>query len=279
MKNQNVDILLATYNGEKYLKEQIDSLLSQTYQDFKILVRDDNSKDSTINIIQEYEKAYPEKIKLIQDDFGNLGSSKSFMKLLECSDSEYIMFCDQDDVWMPNKIELSLQKMIELENESKIDIPLLVFTDLHVVDESLKIIENSFWKYQKLIPKTAKDWKKLVAQNVITGCTIMMNKKAKEVSLPFVLDMMIHDQWIGVNVAKYGKIEYIDKQTIFYRQHGNNVAGAHNYGLKYISSKLMQIKKILNYFQQASSYFKEISILEIIFYKIQINISRLVTKK
>jgi glycosyltransferase involved in cell wall biosynthesis len=273
-----INILLATYNGEQYLKEQIDSLLSQTYQEFKILVRDDNSKDSTINIIQEYEKVYPVKIKLIQDDFGNLGSSKSFMKLLEYSDREYIMFCDQDDVWLPNKIELSLQKIKELENETKIDIPLLVFSDLHVVNESLKIIENSFWKYQKLIPKTAKNWKKLVAQNVITGCTIIMNKRAKEVSLPFVLDMMIHDQWIGVNVAKYGKIAYIDKQTILYRQHGKNVAGAHSYGFKYISSKLMQIKKILNYFQQASKYFKEISILEIIFYKMQTNISRLVIK-
>ena len=83
-----INILLATYNGEKYLKGQIDSLLSQTYQDFQILVRDDNSKDSTINIIQKYEKVYPTKIKLIQDDFGNLGSSKSFMKLLEYSDSD-----------------------------------------------------------------------------------------------------------------------------------------------------------------------------------------------
>ncbi len=273
-----IAILLATYNGEKYLKEQLDSLLNQTYKDFEILIRDDNSKDLTINIIQEYERVYPEKIKLIQDDLGNLGSSKSFMKLLEYSDSEYIMFCDQDDVWLPNKIELSLNKMKELENTHGKDLPLLVFTDLHVVDESLKIIENSFWKYQKLIPKTTKDWRMLVSQNVITGCTIMMNQQAKEVSLPFALDMMIHDQWIAVNVAKYGKIEYIDKQTILYRQHGNNVAGAHSYSLKYISRKFMQIQKILNYFQQATKYFKEISILEIIFYKIWTNILRLVSK-
>lgn len=274
-----ISILLSTYNGEKYFKGQLNSLFSQTYQEFKILVRDDGSSDNTVSIVNEYEKLYPEKIKLIQDNFGNLGSSKSFMKLLEYSDSEYIMFCDQDDVWLLDKIELSLQKIKEFENETKIDIPLLVFTDLHVVDESLKIIENSFWKYQKLIPNTAKNWKKLVAQNVITGCTIIMNKKAKEVSLPFTLDMMIHDQWIGVNVAKYGKIESLNEQTILYRQHGNNVAGAHSYGLKYISSKLMQIKKILNYFQQASNYFKEISILEIILYKIQINFSRLVFRK
>jgi len=275
--DEMISILLATYNGEKYLKEQLDSLFYQTYQDFKILVRDDGSKDSTVNIIREYEKVYPSKIKLIQDDYGNMGSSKSFMMLLQYCDSEYIMFCDQDDVWLPNKIELSLQKIQELQKASVKDIPLLVFTDLHVVDESLKIIENSFWKYQKLIPKTAKNWKKLVAQNVITGCTIIINKKAKEVSLPLVIDMMIHDQWIGVNVAKYGKIEYIDKQTILYRQHGSNVAGAHSYGLKYISNKLIQTKKILNYFQKASKYFKEISILEIIFYKIQTNISRLVS--
>lgn len=270
-----INILLATYNGEKYLKEQFDSLFTQTYQDFKILVRDDGSNDKTIEIIKEYEIKYPNKFELIEDDLGNLGSSKSFMKLLEHSDNDYLMFCDQDDVWLPNKIETSLQKLKELEKEHGKDIPLLVFTDLQVVDVNLNILEKSFWSYQKLIPNISKDWKKLLAQNVITGCTIIMNKKAKEVSLPFTLKIMIHDQWIGVNVSKYGKIGYINEQTIFYRQHGKNVAGAHNYGFKYLKNKIQDIKNIINYQVKASKYFVEISMIQLMALKIIINIKRL----
>lgn len=270
-----INLLLATYNGEKYLKEQLDSLFYQTYQDFKILVRDDGSKDSTINIVREYEKVYPSKIKLIQDDYGNLGSSKSFMKLLEYCDSEYIMFCDQDDVWLPNKIELSFRKIKELEENENIDIPFLVFTDLKVVNQQLTVIEDSFWKYQKLIPGISKDWKKLLSQNVITGCTMIINKKAKDCCLPFELEMMIHDQWIGVNIAKYGKVDFLKEQTIFYRQHGNNVAGAHSYGFEYLKDKVLDVKTILEYQKKASKHFGDIGILGLLYFKIVINIKRL----
>jgi len=273
-----IDILLATYNGEKYLKEQLDSLFSQTFQDFKILIRDDNSNDKTIDIIRIYQKKYPKRVIFIEDNLGNLGSSKSFMKLLQHADSEYIMFCDQDDVWLPTKIEVSFNKIIEQERNSDICIPLLVFTDLKVVDEQLNTVQESFWRYQKLIPKVSKNWKKLLAQNVITGCTIIMNKKAKEVSLPFELEMMIHDQWIGVNVAKYGKVDYIEEQTILYRQHGNNVAGAHSYGYKYIVQKLLKIKELFVYFSKASNCFRDISLLELLFYKISLNINRITRK-
>jgi glycosyltransferase involved in cell wall biosynthesis len=273
-----IDILLTTYNGEKYLNEQFDSLLNQTVQNFKIIIRDDGCTDRTIDIIKEYKIKYPKQIELIEDNLGNLRSSKSFMKLLEYSTAEYIMFCDQDDIWLPNKIEVSFNKILELERNDGKDISLLVFTDLTVVDEKLSIAQESFWKYQKLNPKISKNWKKLLAQNVITGCTIIMNKRAKEVSLPFKLEIMIHDQWIGVNVAKYGKINYLEEQTILYRQHGSNVAGAHSYGYKYIAYKILKIKKLFRYFNQASKYFNEISFLELLFYKINLNISRIIRK-
>ena len=271
-------ILLSTYNGEKYIKEQLDSLLSQTRKNFEILIRDDGSSDNTINIILEYQKKYPKEIRYIKDDLGNLGSSKSFIKLLEYSDSEYIMFCDQDDIWLPEKIEKSINKIKELEVESNKNIPLLVFTDLTVVDEKLNIINKSYWNYQKLIPSITNDWKKLLSQNVITGCTIIMNKKAKEVCLPFTLEMMIHDQWIGVNVSKYGKIGYLNEQTILYRQHGNNVEGAHNYGIKYVLNKLMKLQNNFAYFKAASNHFKDITIFKLTVNKIFININRLIRK-
>ena len=268
-------ILLSTYNGEKYLKEQLDSLFLQTYNDFNILIRDDGSTDKTKYILNEYEKNYPNKVQIIEDGIGNLGSSKSFMKLLEySSDCEYIMFCDQDDVWLPNKIKLSFQKIKEMEEAYGTDTPLLVFTDLFVVNEKLKILNQSFWNYQKLIPSVAKYWKKLLAQSIITGCTIIMNKSAKDVCLPFVLDEMIHDQWIGANVSKYGKIDFIDEQTILYRQHGKNVEGAHLFGISYILKKLLAFKNILKYQIRASRHFKDVSFLTLTFYKIKINLER-----
>lgn len=273
-----IDILISTYNGEKFISQQLDSLIAQTIQDFVVLIRDDGSTDSTVDIIKEYESKYPDKIVLIQDSLGNLGSSKSFMKLLEYSNKEYIMFCDQDDIWLPNKIELSLSKIKELEDVFSKDIALLVFTDLMVVDQDLNIISKSFRFYQKLDPQISADWKKLLAQNVVTGCTMIINKKAKEVSLPYLLETMMYDHWISVNVAKYGKIGWIDIPTVLYRQHRNNVAGAHKYGPKYILNKLRNIDKILNYLSEASKYFEKVSFIELILTKTLINFKRSVVR-
>lgn len=274
-----INILLATYNGEKYLNEQLDSLFSQTFQDFKIIIRDDQSTDNTLEIIKEYQVLYQNRIELLEDNLGNLKSSKSFMKLLEYSKAEYLMFCDQDDIWLPTKIEVSFNRLKELEQKDNTITPLLVFTDLKVVDEKLNTMHESFWKYQKLIPEISKYWKKLLAQNVVTGCTMIINKQAKDVCFPFELEMMIHDQWISVNVAKHGKIDYINEQTILYRQHGNNVAGAHSYGYKYIVQKLLKIKKLFEYFDNASEYFRDISLLELLFYKISLNIHRIIRQQ
>lgn len=271
-----IDILLATYNGEKYLQEQLDSLLQQSFQDFQVLVRDDGSNDKTIELIEKNIQKYPDKFKLIKDEMGNLGSSRSFMKLLEYSKSEFIMFCDQDDVWLPNKIELSLNKIIELEKEYTSNTPLLVFSDLKVVDENLNTIKNSFWEYQKLMPNIVNNWKKLLSQNVITGCTIIINKQANNHLLPFSLDIMIHDHWIGVHIAKIGKINYLKEQTILYRQHGCNVAGAHSYDLDYIKKKIFDIKNILNFQYKASKHFKDVNILELIYYKSILSIKRFI---
>ena len=104
-----IAILMSTYNGERYLREQIDSLLNQTYKDWKLYIRDDGSTDETISIIESYVNDYPDLIVLLKDDLGNLGSARSFMRILSVVDADYYMFCDQDDVWLPNKVkDLSL---------------------------------------------------------------------------------------------------------------------------------------------------------------------------
>jgi glycosyltransferase involved in cell wall biosynthesis len=272
-----IDILLTTYNGEKYLSQQLDSIFNQTNSDFRILIRDDFSSDHTLKVIHKYIELYSEKIILITDNLGNLGSSKSFMQLLSHSKAPYIMFCDQDDIWLSNKIELSISELYGMEELYGKASPLLVFTDLKVVDYDLHSINDSFWSYQKLIPELSKNWKKLLAQNVITGCTILMNQEAKEISLPFQLPYMIHDQWIGINVARYGKIDFFDEPTLLYRQHEANVAGAHQYSLKYVWHKIKNLSLPIQKIYFSSQYFK-VSLIQLLYYKLTINLTRILRK-
>lgn len=253
-----ISILLSTYNGEKYLKEQLDSLFLQTYKNFEIIVRDDCSTDKTKDILKEYEKMYPNKISLIEDDEGNLRSTRSFMRLLENSDSEYVMFCDQDDVWLPEKVEMTLKKIIEMKQKFG-DIPLLVHTDLEVVDESLSIINNSFFNFQKIDPY--KDsFNNFLMQNVITGCTVMINKKLVQKCLPISDGVIIHDWWAGLVASKFGRIGYLSQATIQYRQHVDNVVGAKGFTIRAVFRKIYVLFTsdiIKQYQKQANAFLKQ----------------------
>ncbi len=220
-----IDILLATYNGEKYLSQQIDSIIAQTCKDWQLLIRDDLSTDNTVNIIKSYTRRHPDKIRLIEDNKGHLGLARNFEALLESAQSEFIMFCDQDDIWLPNKIELTLNTM-KAARQTWPNAPLLVHTDLKVVDETLKPIAESFWKLNRISPESDCQLKKIIYQNIVTGCTVMINKKAKEISMPFPPEASIHDWWIALNVVKYGKILHMAMPTVLYRQHTANLIGA-----------------------------------------------------
>lgn len=240
--NPQVEILMATYNGENYIVEQIESLFNQTYKNWSLLIRDDGSKDKTIEIIKNLEKQYPDKIKLLRDDKGGLRARDNFLELLRNSKENYIMFCDQDDVWLPNKIELTLKKMLEVE-----DGPTLIHTDLKVVDKNLNIISNSFWKFQNIDPKR-KSYNYLIIQNNITGCTMMINKELADLSNENFPNGIMHDWIIGIIASLKGKIDYINIPTILYRQHGNNDTGAQGYFKNILKNfrKILEIKKIKN---------------------------------
>jgi len=254
----------------------VDSLLKQANKNLKVLIRDDGSSDNTLHIIKDYEKKYPETFTILDDGLGNIGSSACFMRLLEHAKGyEYIMFCDQDDVWLPNKISSSLSAIREMEKEFGKHVPLMNFTDLRVVDDHLHEIDVSFWRSQRLTPAIAENWWELLAQNVVTGCTMILNSKAREVSLPFVLTEMVHDQWIAVNVAKHGHVSYIPEQTILYRQHANNVVGAHDNMIKYFFEKILSISEVLSFFFRAANHFKDVSWFHLVFLKIKISMGRL----
>jgi len=236
-----INILLATYNGAPYLDEQLDSLFNQTYTKWHLFIHDDNSSDDSVEIIKRYSEQYPEKITLIDDNISYNSASANFSSLLRHVTTKYVMFCDQDDIWLSTKIALTVEKMQALEVSFPNE-PLLVHTDLTVVDEELKTIADSYWDYQHLHP-SALSLNKMLVQNVITGCTIMINKKLYTKALPIPDNAIMHDWWLGLVASSFGQIYHITTPTILYRQHSNNDTGAKVFDLQTIIEKALSLSK------------------------------------
>ncbi len=251
IKNQRkVAIIMATYNGERYLKEQIDSILAQTYKNFTIYIQDDRSSDNTVSIINSYSQ-FQDNIILIDNGLSRLGASLNFMTLLNCIESEYYMFADQDDFWLPNKIELSIARLINLEGQYGKGSPIIVHTDRTYTDHKLNVIQASEFNPRNRKPKDIeykinqlKDCNILSIYTIVGGCTMAINKKAKEISFPY-LNIRMHDATIAMRVAHHEKgiISTIFESTILYRQHESNTCGISNES-KF--SKLLKITSVLS---------------------------------
>ena len=148
--NPKVQILMATYNGEDFLVQQLESILSQTYINWELLISDDGSSDGTLEILREYERKHSDKIKLVSNGKKNRGACANFFYLVSEASADYMMFCDQDDYWKRDKIEVTLKKMTQAEDELASDTPVLVFTDLEIADDKLNTISKSYLRYSNL---------------------------------------------------------------------------------------------------------------------------------
>lgn len=236
--NEKIDILLPTYNGEKYIKEQIDSILGQTYKNIRLIIADDCSKDTTVQILKQYEQK-DDRIQLnLQSQ--NVGCVKNVEFLLQKVESEYYMLADQDDVWLPEKVEKTLEKLKQ-ENAN------LVFGDLEVVDQDLNTMYPSFGDYMLLnrkINKYINNNKLNYLYNCVTGCTLLAKKETIEkiLPLPKKSKYVIHDYWIGLITSLNGKVAYIPEKYIKYRQHGNNQVGTNK--ISHGFQKLDQVREL-----------------------------------
>ena len=219
-----MDILMATYNGAKYISKQIDSILSQTYQDWNLIIRDDCSTDATREILLQYAKEYPDKIYVVDDDKGNIGVVRNFKELMKYSQNNYVMFCDQDDIWKATKIADSMSEMqnIEIKGREK---PTLVFSDLTVVDSDENVISESFLSRNYFEVKELK-LERLIFWNVVVGNTILINQPLKELMMEMPDDVRMHDHWaVLACIVNNGIVQFMNKQTVLYRQHSENVVG------------------------------------------------------
>lgn len=224
-----VEVLLATYNGGRFLREQIDSILSQDYKNLRIVARDDGSSDNTTTILNEYERSFPNRFRVIPTDAPTGSAKDNFLKLMTASSAGYICFSDQDDVWMPDKVSRSMQAMARLEAHRGAAAPLLVFTDLRVVDDQLKTLHKSFWTQAGIEPSRIRKLATVLMQNPVTGCTALINRPLVKLALHMPDEATMHDAWIGLLASACGSSEALRERTVLYRQHDRNVVGVEAY--------------------------------------------------
>ena len=248
------EVLLSTYNGEKYLPQLLDSLIQQTDSDWDLVVRDDGSSDSTIAILQNYKKIFGCRMRIMQDEQKHVGSLRSFEKLLMSSKAEYCMFADQDDVWLKDKIIHARRCMQLCEAQTGKEVPIIVYSDLFVTDGELNVL-GTYRNWVKLRTDLLSSPYQMAVNNYVTGCTMMINRAAINVSLPFGKHALVHDAVIGLSVcAAGGKIVDIGETDILYRQHAANEVGAVavRSGIPYVWRKIKSFKRV--FVQQYANY-------------------------
>lgn len=224
MKSTPVQILLSTWNGERWLPELLDSLTKQTSQDWQLLVRDDGSTDKTLHILVEWGIQHPDKLAGLVTDEIQIGSKFSFSRLVGASSAPYLLFCDQDDVWFPEKVELQHLALRRLEGEYGREAPLLVHSDLAVVDENKKLLSASLWEQRGFDYEQGKQ--AFLMTNVVTGCATAFNRAAARMAFPIPPTAIQHDRWLALVCAWFGQIKALPHPLLLYRQHESNQIGA-----------------------------------------------------
>jgi glycosyltransferase involved in cell wall biosynthesis len=218
--SQTVSIALATYNGERYLEELLSSLQHQTVKPSELVILDDCSTDNSLKIINSFQFSFEKKV--FSNEI-NRGPVYTFRKLASLSKGDFTAFCDQDDIWFPEKLELSLSNIRKIDEHT----PGVVFSDLSLIDEEGKLIQPSFWKKWRIEPNKF-SLTDILFGNVITGCTATINGAMKNELLIMPSDIIMHDHWIALIAYSFGKYCCIDQPTVLYRSHDKSVTGKEN---------------------------------------------------
>lgn len=214
-----VNILMSTYNGERFLAEQLDSILAQTYQEWQLLIRDDGSSDRTRDIIKNY-CLKDQRIHFVnENESANYGVIKSFFSLLKYEKADFYFFSDQDDIWLPNKLDISLTQAGKYDTDK----PLLVYTDLKVVNSKLEVLHESMIRTQSHHANT--QLVQELTENTVTGGTALINHALAE-QWRTTENLLMHDWYLALVASALGNLVYIDSPTELYRQHEDNVLGA-----------------------------------------------------
>ena len=235
----HIAILMATYNGSRYIREQIDSLLNQTEKGWTLYVHDDGSNDDTVSIVDGYAGKHVGIVRL--DYEPQHGATANFLSLMQRVEADYYLFCDQDDVWMPTKVADEYAEMRRLEAEGAR--PIVVCTDLLVTDERLNVTNESFNRLSGIYPQYIKTFNQCAATTAATGCTMMFNRLARDSALSHANVATMHDSIVVCSALKAGgTLHCIPVGTVYYRQHGCNTIGASDIRRMTIGYRLRHIK-------------------------------------
>lgn len=194
---QRLSVALCTYNGARYLREQLDSIALQTRQPDEMVVCDDRSSDGSVEIVEAFAADAPFPVRLCVNEEG-LGATKNFERAMGLCEGDYIALSDQDDVWLPNKLEITFNAMCRAEDRSGADVPILVHTDLRVVDLERRLVAPSFYRHQGFKKLHRNLLAELLVENYVTGCTMMMNRALRDGGLPIPSGAMMHDWWLAL---------------------------------------------------------------------------------
>ena len=219
-------ILLTTYNGSAHLPELLSSLLAQTEPDFSVLMQDDGSEDQTPAILREIADRDP-RFSFGSEQGKHFGAAGNFLSLIRQTAADYCLLCDQDDIWEADKLAVLKKAMLDLESRYGSETPLLVHSDCSLISQDGEKTGDSFFRHQGWDPG-AVSLPRLLVQNNVTGCTMIMNKPLRELIAAHAKakDLFMHDWFIALTAASFGRISFVDRPLTRYRQHGNNTIGA-----------------------------------------------------
>jgi hypothetical protein len=243
MKTGTVDILMATCNGERFLEQQIASLFAQTRNDFRLLIRDDASNDGTPLLLSSLVARHGGKIEVLAPSTQREGAVRTFDALLQHAEADYMMFCDQDDIWLRHKISLCMARMAQLEQRYGACTPILIHTDLMVAGTNLELLGSSFAAYQNLNLRCSR-LNRLLMQNVVTGCTVTINKALKTKVDRIPQEARMHDWWLALVASIFGIVDYIEMPTVLYRQHTGNSVGAKRLSPRLVVDKMRSTRRV-----------------------------------
>lgn len=237
-----IQILLSTYNGGSYLRTQMDSILAQTVKnDLSLLIRDDGSTDDTEEIIRGYQEGCP---WISYYKGRNIGVQRSFFELLANSDgdADYIAFADQDDEWLPEKLERAVERLQKMETEFSEGTPLLYCSDKLIVGKDLEELHVTVSRPVRKI-----SFGNALVQDICTGCTAVINRAMAELLKKYppkhVEDIVMHDWWLYLTASCFGAVYYDKNAYIRYRQHGNNTSGAMLNRRELLKYRLRELRK------------------------------------
>jgi rhamnosyltransferase len=227
----HIVILLATHNGARFIEEQIRSIQKQTVSNWNLLIRDDASQDGTLELLADLARG-DERIHLVANAHGRLGIVGNFAELMRIAHAEgtdYTFFADQDDVWTSNKLADQLTHLLKVESCHSQKTPILVYSDLEVVDERLNRIHPSFMSYQGLTHESHDPLRVLLTQNFVTGCATAINRSLLDLAVPLPTGIIMHDWWLALCAAACGQLAYDPEPMVRYRQHSANEVGAEGF--------------------------------------------------